>query len=588
MVLAMPSPDRSYSKLLYVSVLIFLCLSLGSLQAQVVQIPISAVNRMAQIPAPLNIRDWSKVGQEYYLRVLNPLAKGDDFPVVNIDPSKPGFRIKSYLGSDFRDEAFTCLSAVIGAKLVGLNPRLLFGVDYVKLTNAWYDAKHGIYRHNIGDTNPVLNADIYGYWAAIQGLMLSAQYPDDTELSAHAQSTVEAFRAIAHGLGCPSSPNYHVLGWDFRTNQPAGRDEPMNRIGNAPSVAWVLLIGSQLKGGDDDLISCSRSTMQWYVDNPGRYEMSHCMGPLVAARLNALGGDEQLDLSKILDAWFGDGDQANFPWGITSGTKLNGLTCDGLDGAKWPNHGFYAFTMGSLQGPAWLVPVVRYQPKYARAIARYALNAANSARLLEGCDLDSEHQDHGEWKANFDPDNLLFYEGLASSDPGPEHRDQPYARGDPVLLGWGTGRGPIAPQQYSTFRNTWFGDKAYNISLYMGNHVGFLGGIFNATDIQGILCWDCIATDWFHPPAYPTRLIYNPFPETETPTIQLGDDLIDIYDACQGKLIATSVSGKYNLTLLPDSAAVLVYIPVGKKLVRDKSRLLAGNVVVDWNYQQSP
>ncbi len=105
-------------------------------------------------------------------------------------------------------------------------------------------------------------------------------------------------------------------------------------------------------------------------------------------------------------------------------------TCDGLDGARWGDDGFYAFSMGSLQGPAWLVPVVRYDQRYARAIARYALHLANSARLLQGDGLDADHQDHAAWKAKWDKDNLFFYEGLKSWDPTPSPAFKPYATGE--------------------------------------------------------------------------------------------------------------------------------------------------------------
>ncbi len=120
----------------------------------------------------------------------------------------------------------------------------------------------------------------------------------------------------------------------------------------------------------------------------------------INGRLNVLGGP-QVDIDSIISAWFGDGDSKRHTWRITRGMRFGDITCDGLDGARWGDDGFYAFTMGSLQGPAWLIPVVRYDQRYARAIARYALHAANSARLLQGEGLDANHQDHAKWKARW-------------------------------------------------------------------------------------------------------------------------------------------------------------------------------------------
>jgi hypothetical protein len=47
----------------------------------------------------------------------------------------------------------------------------------------------------------VVHADIYGYWAAIQGMILGAQYPKDDDLQKHVRMSVAAFLTIAHGMG---------------------------------------------------------------------------------------------------------------------------------------------------------------------------------------------------------------------------------------------------------------------------------------------------------------------------------------------------------------------------------------------------
>ena len=410
--------------------------------------------------------------------------------------------------------------------------------------------------------------------------MLAALYPDDAELAAQATTAVRAFQRIAHGLGCPDAPDFDVLGWDFAAMRPGGRREPMNRLGNAPSVAWMLVVGAALTG-DPDMVACARSAMRWYIAHPGRYELAHVMGPLAAARLNTMGG-EQLDLGAVLAAWFGDGDVAHHPWCVTAGTRGDhGETCDGLDGARWKDDGFYAFTMGSLQGPAWLVPVARYDQRWAKAIARYALHLANSARLLQGEGLDDQHQDHAAWKRAWDPGNLFFYEGMKSWDPSPEHRLRPYATGDVVQLGWTRGHVRIPPSDYLAQRAAWFGATALNISLYMGNHVGFLGGIVATTDVPGILRWDCLATDWFHERAYPTHLYWNPHPQRKQVTIAV-EAACDLYDTVTGHVVAAAVRDAVVIPFEADQAMVLVQVPVGAAVSRDGRSLRCGGVTIDF------
>jgi hypothetical protein len=353
----------------------------------------------------------------------------------------------------------------------------------------------------------------------------------------------------------------------------------MNRLGHAPSVAWPLVIGFSLTG-DRAMLDSARAAMQWHIVVPGRYEVSHVMGPLAAARLNAEHGCA-LDLDRVLATWFGDGDAKQMPWKVTAGTRFGGMTCDGLDGADWggKENGFHAFAMGTFQGPAWLVPVARYDTRYARDIGRYALNAANSARLFQGVSLDWDHQDHKDWKDQFDPQDLFSYEAVTAWDWSSERKYRPYATGDPVRLGWGLPK--IAPKDYYAEKQKWFSKTSHNLALYMGNHIGFLGGIMTLTDVSGILRWDCVATDWFHAPAYPTYLFYNPHPTTRTFQTDIGPQTTDLYDAVSHQFVKRDVRGKVTLTLAPETAAVIVLAPHGGKVATDKRRLTVNGITID-------
>jgi hypothetical protein len=537
------------------------------------------VQRMPRLPEPLVVRDWADISRKYYDLVFDPAKVLDGKPLVIPDPKGNGFLMPSYLPAKPADEAMTCLSAVVGARLAGLDPRALHGVDWVQAAKAWYDGKHGIYRHHRGDTSPVVHADIYGYWAAIQGMMIAAQNPEDAELQKQLRTAVDAFLKIAKGMGCPDTPDFDVLGFNFEKGVPEGRPEPMNRLGHAPSVAWPLVVGFGLTG-DRAMLDCARSAMQWHADHPGRYEVSHLMGPLAAARINAEHGGT-LDLDRVLAAWFGDGDNKRMPWKITAGCRFGGFTCDGLDGAWWGDkeRAFHAFSMGTLQGPAWLVPVARYAPRYARDIGRYALHAAVSTRLLQGHGLDWDRQDHKDWKDKWDPGNLLFYEAMAAWDWSDQRTCRPYATGDPIRLGWNVQK--VGPKEYYDEKKKWFSKTSHNLSLYMGNHVGFLGGIVATTDVPGILRWDCTATDWFHPPAHPTFLYYNPHDQPKMVGVALAKPA-DLYDLVEGRFVARGAQTGHRLTLAPDQAVVLVATPPGGKEEREGARLKAGGVVVDY------
>lgn len=203
--------------------------------------------------------------------------------------------MKSYLKHQPDTEGLSCLSSIVGAKFCGLDPRNLNDSDFLTRTKTWNDAEAGVIRLRSGEKGPNISADIYGYWPAIMGLEIASLYPEDPDLKHAAETTFQAFHQIANGLGAPAHPDFGGLGWNIRAQCPGGRDEPMNRLGNAPSVAWVLMVGGA-NTGSRDMLECSRAAMEWHIEHPGRHEISHVMGPLTAARLNTM-GVEKLDVS---------------------------------------------------------------------------------------------------------------------------------------------------------------------------------------------------------------------------------------------------------------------------------------------------
>ncbi len=547
------------------------------------QLKIAAVERMPRLPEPMVVRDWARVSRNYYSLVLDPEAVLDGHRLVVVDRERGGFRMPTYLEMEPRDEAVTCLSAVLGAGLVGLDAATLHGIDWVDALGAWYDEGTGVYRSNRGRTSPVLHSGIYGYWPAILGMAVASGHQDDPVMASRLRATVGAFETIARGMGCPDNPDFAELGFNFKTGRRDGRDEPMNRLGHAPSIAWPLVAGAGLdRDRTAGRIACARAAMQWHIDHPGRYELTHVMGPLAAARLNAEHGCD-LDMDAVMRIWFGDRNDGKerHRWMITSGVSYDGVTVDGLDGARRSPQGeaFYVFGMGSLHGPAWLVPVVRYDQRYARAIARYALHLANNARLFQGVGLDWERQDHPDWKKKWDPRNLLFYEALASWEWSDERKFRPYATGDPLRLGWGCER--IERPDYLAKKKDGFSNSAHNLALYSGNHVGFLGGVCELTNVPGILSWDCLKTDWLHASAYPTRLVYNPHDAGKVVSLSM-DGMADAYDLVSRKILDRGVGPEFRLTLAPDQVVVLVELPPGGDAEVIDGRFVVDGVTVDY------
>jgi len=121
-----------------------------------------------------------------------------------------------------------------------------------------------------------------------------------------------------------------------------------------------------------------------------------------------------------------------------------------------------------------------------------------------------------------------------------------------------------------------------DLGLYGSAHVGNLGGILKPTNIEKILRVDLLKTDYFHGPAYPTFLYYNPYPTSKQVELDVGPEPKDLYDAVSKDFVLRKTSGKARITIPPDTARVVVLAPADEKLTRDGTHTLIGGVIVDY------
>jgi hypothetical protein len=121
-----------------------------------------------------------------------------------------------------------------------------------------------------------------------------------------------------------------------------------------------------------------------------------------------------------------------------------------------------------------------------------------------------------------------------------------------------------------------------DLGLYGSAHVGNLGGIIKPTNVEKILRLDLLKTDYFHGPAYPTFLYYNPYPRPKTVELDLGAGAKDIYDAVSKDFVLRDASGRAQILIPPDTARVVVLAPAKAKPTREGTHVLIGGVIVDY------
>jgi len=113
---------------------------------------------------------------------------------------------------------------------------------------------------------------------------------------------------------------------------------------------------------------------------------------------------------------------------------------------------------------------------------------------------------------------------------------------------------------------------------------GWLAALFQTSNVPGILQIDCVATEAFAPPTWPTFLFYNPHTTVKQVAVNVGPEANHLYDLVTGSFLATNVSGTATFAVAPDSAVVLGLCPATKAISQSGQKLLVGGVVIDyWN-----
>jgi hypothetical protein len=327
--------------------------------------------------------------------------------------------------------------------------------------------------------------------------------------------------------------------------------------------AWVLYSAWQKFGGKRYLQGAKSATNALVTQTESRfYENLLPFGAYTAARLNAEQGSNY-DVTKLLN-WIFDGCQnkeARYGWGVIA-ERWGDYDVHGLQGSI-TDLGGYGFFMNSVV-MAWpLVPLVKYEPQYAKAIGKYMLNAVNASRLFYPDEIDSLHQWLPEMKDI--THGIIGYEGIRKMD---DYRKPSLIGVTPVA----TGDGPkwaVGQPKESMF------------SLYSTSIAGIFAAIVHTTEVEGILALDCNATDFYGDNPFPEFLYYNPYDEIKTITYQ-SEEPVDLFDILSRTYLAKGQQGNIAIQIPAEGACLLVELPAGTLMEAEGKRLKVNDKVITY------
>ena len=554
------------------------CLFILPVTAQVKQQNLQRVDEMPNLPKPLQIIDYKKLAIQFDNTVFDFNAKEKFWPMVWLDSSKKNYP-QTVVGlytavADVRQgtnnkgmfhEALATMGATLGASLVGIDKTNRQNMNYVGMLKNYFNKETGwdIMMNNTCPEVALLGGGYgrdwwYDVYPNVLFYAICNQYPNEPGFTEIAKSIADKFYKADSIL----NGNYDWSYFDY------GKMKPMkNQICAQPDVAaghaWVLYAAYK-KFNDPRYLKGAISALNALQSQPKNptYEVLMPFGAYLAARINAEQG-KQYDVNKMLK-WSFDGTAiCREGWGVLVG-NWNGMDISGIVGST-VDHGGYGFLMNTYDAAIPLIPMVRYDQRYATAIGKWMLNAANAARFFYPQYMPDDHETIPELAAV--TKGVIGYEGMIrkSSYVAHDNLKGPVAQGDGPL--WVPGKNPEESQ----------------FSVYGSGHVGVFGSIIRTTNVTGVLQLNLLATDFYHDKAYPSYLYYNPFTTTKTVTIKTEQGKkIDLYNTVTGQFIAHNISSSATIKILSGNAAIIVCVPSGGKVIYKDQKMLVNGVVVDY------
>jgi hypothetical protein len=543
----------------------------------VTQTSIARVDQMPDMPQPYKIIDWKQKALQFDSLVFNFSNTTAGGPFIWLDSSRRNFDQVTYglytVIGDVRQgpsknngefhEALTSYNALISAGLLGIDKTNQQGYNYVKMAQNYFnsDTKWNIVMNN---TNPAVAMAGGGYgrdwWYDVYPNVLyygvAALYPNVENTEMIQRSVADQFYKADSTL----QGNYNYSYFDYAKMRGVVNNVPQQQDA-AGGHAWVLYSAYQ-KFGDARYLKGAKSATEALLNHKESrfYEILLPFGAYTAARLNAEQGTNY-DVTKLLN-WSFDGCQAKdgrYGWGVIA-ERWGDYDVYGLQGSITDGGG-YGFFMNSV-AMAWpLVPMVKYEPQYAKTIGKYMLNAVNASRLFYPDQVDNAHQWLPEMKDL--THGIIGYEGIRKMD---DYNNAALKGISPVSIG----DGPkwVAGQP-----------KESMFSLYSTSIAGVFGAIVHTTDVEGILALDCNITDFYSTNTFPVFLYYNPYKESKTVTYPSTGN-IDLYDIVSKKYLAKGSSGNISIKLPAGEAAIVVALPAGTNLKTVGSKVKAGDVII--------
>jgi len=543
------------------------------------QLKLARVDSMPNLPKPFKIINFRDIAKRFDSLVFDETQTGKYWPLIWNDNSRKNFNQETFgiytamgdlrQGSEHNKgvfhESLATMGSVFGASLIGINKSNQNGKDYVSMLKNYFnsDIKWNIMMNNTCPEVALLGGG-YGrdWWYDVYPNVLfygvANLYPNEKDFEMIQRSIADKF----YQADSVMAGNYHHSYFDYATLKP--KDSWICKQEDAAAGHAYVLYSAFQKFKDPKYLKGAKSSLEALLSQKDNrfYEILMPFGAYVAARLNAEEGTNY-DYTKILDWTFNGTPECRKGWGVLV-DNWNGYDVSGLVGST-VDHGGFAFLMNTYDTMWPLVPMVRYDQRYANVIGKWMLNAVNASKFFYPYEIADEHQTIPERKKF--TKGVIAYEGLIKKS----HLDKYKNIKAPVAIGdgphWVKGNPDVS-----------------QFAVYGSGHVGIAGAIISKTNIKNILQLNLLTTDFYKPKTFPSYLFFNPNPKMKEVIIPVGNKELKIYDAISQSFISKNAIGEFTFKITKENSVLLVFVPKKAKIESKDGKLYADNVVIDYHF----
>lgn len=234
---------------------------------------IARVEKMANMPVPYEMRNWKQVAKDYDALTFDFGKTGEHLSLIWWDPRRRGsteqaFALPSFVGhyakANNQYDTITCLGAVNGATLVGIDKSHQDGRNWVALCKKYFNPDKGqnLYLNNIGATTG--GSFWYELFPSILFYRIYERYPDTEGMAQQFTTTANRWHEACVAMGGRSDPwtlpDFNHTAFDFATLKPI--DNGMwKEAGSAAAIGWIEYV-AYVSTGEEKYLEAARWGME--------------------------------------------------------------------------------------------------------------------------------------------------------------------------------------------------------------------------------------------------------------------------------------------------------------------------------------